>query len=168
MGFERNYPIKIPSKQLTSKNFSTFNYLSNVNPWTCLIDVGGSFGITIDINKTRKLDWRVQSKFKMGLHKRDLSLLLQLQQFLGGIGSIHINKTLNKVNYSIDSNKDLKNLIINLEKYTLLTQKKADFILFKEIVELMKNKVHLSIEGLKKIINIKASMNLGLSDFLKS
>jgi len=32
----------------------------------------------------------------------------------------------------------------------------------------MKNKVHLSIEGLKQIINIKASMNLGLSDFLKS
>ena len=32
----------------------------------------------------------------------------------------------------------------------------------------MKNKVHLSSEGLKKIINIKASMNLGLSDFLKS
>jgi hypothetical protein len=104
----------------------------------------------------------------MGLHKRDLSLLLQLQQFLGGIGSIHINNTLNKVNYSINSNKDLTNLIINLEKYTLLTQKKADFILFKEVVELMKNKVHLSSEGLKKIINIKASMNLGLSDFLKS
>jgi len=83
MGFERNYPIKIPSKQLNFKNFSTFNYLSNVNPWfwTGLIDAEGSFGITIDINKTRKLGWRVQSKFKMGLHKRililDLSLLLQ-------------------------------------------------------------------------------------------
>jgi hypothetical protein len=63
----------------------------------------------------------------MGLHKRDLSLLLQLQQFLGGIGSIHINNTLNKVNYSINSNKDLTNLIINLEKYTLLTQKKSRF-----------------------------------------
>jgi hypothetical protein len=104
----------------------------------------------------------------MGLHKRDLSLLLQLQQFLGGIGSIHVNQTLNKVNYSVDSKKDLTNLIIHLDRYTLLTQKAADFILFKEVVELMKNKVHLSIEGLKKIINIKASMNLGLSDFLKS
>lgn len=40
--------------------------------------------------------------------------------------------------------------------------------MFKEVVELMKNKVHLSSEGLKKIINIKASMNLGVSDFLKS
>jgi hypothetical protein len=32
----------------------------------------------------------------------------------------------------------------------------------------MKNKVHLSIEGLKQIINIKASMNLGSSDIVKS
>lgn len=32
----------------------------------------------------------------------------------------------------------------------------------------MENKGHLPIEGLNSIINIKASMNLGLSDFLKS
>lgn len=32
----------------------------------------------------------------------------------------------------------------------------------------MNNKAHLSIQGLNQIINIKASMNLGLSDFLKS
>ena len=32
----------------------------------------------------------------------------------------------------------------------------------------MNNKAHLSIEGLNQIINIKASINLGLSDFLKS
>ena len=30
----------------------------------------------------------------------------------------------------------------------------------------MKNKTHLSIRGLNQIINIKASINLGLSDFL--
>jgi hypothetical protein len=33
MGFERNYQIKIPSKQLNIKDFSTFNSLSHVNPW---------------------------------------------------------------------------------------------------------------------------------------
>jgi hypothetical protein len=32
----------------------------------------------------------------------------------------------------------------------------------------MNNKIHLSFEGLQQIINIKASMNLGLSDLLKS
>jgi len=57
MGFERNYQIKIPSKQLKVKNFSTFKYLSHVNPWFWigLIDGEGSFSIIIDRNETRKL-----------------------------------------------------------------------------------------------------------------
>lgn len=64
---------------------------------------------------------------------------------------------------------DLNKLIINLEKYPLLTQKAADFILFKKAVGLFNDKAHLIVEGLeKKIVNIKASMNLGLSDALKS
>ena len=89
-----------------------------MNPWvwTGLIDAEGSFSIIVDRSKTHKLGWRVQSKFQMGLHKRDLSLLLQLQQFLGGIGSIHVHPALNKVNFSIDSKKDLINLIIHLAK----------------------------------------------------
>jgi len=102
----------------------------------------------------------------MDLHKRDISLLLKLQEGLGGIGSI--NSNLNKVIFAINSKEDLKKLIIQLEKYPLLTQKAADFILFKKVVDLMKNKIHLTQEGLQQIINIKASMNLGISDFLKS
>ena len=104
----------------------------------------------------------------MGQHKRDISLLLQLQQYLGGVGTIFTIPNLNMVNYVIASNKELTSLIINLEKYPLLSQKAADFILFKEVIILMKNKYHLSNEGLNQIINIKASINLGLSEFLKS
>lgn len=105
---------------------------------------------------------------KIGLHKRDLSLLLQFQKIFDGIGSIHINPTREVVNFSVDSNKDLINLINHIKKYPLLTQKAADFLLFKQVVELINIKDHLTVEGLQKIINIKASMNLGLSDMLKS
>ena len=40
-------------------------------------------------------------------------------------------------------------------------------MLFKQVIELMQNKTHLTPEGLQKIINIKSSMNLGISDELK-
>ena len=53
---------------------------------------------------------------------------------------------------------------MGLEKYPLLTQKAADFILFKQVLDLIKEKDNLSIEGISKIINIKASMNLGISE----
>jgi hypothetical protein len=88
---------------------------------------------------------------------------------LGGIGSISKNKNREEVNYFVSGIKDLTTIIIpHFIKYFLLTQKAADFILFTRIVEHMNTKDHLSLEGLKQIINIKTSINLGLSDQLKS
>lgn len=134
---------------------------------TGLADSEGTFTIMIDKNIKRTLGWRVQSKFQIGLHVRDLALLLQIQQFFGGIGSI--GKSGNMAFYSVSSVEDLTNIIIpHFETYSLLTQKAADFLLLKNIVELMNEKAHLSTEGLQQIINIKASMNIGLSDVLKS
>jgi hypothetical protein len=66
--------------------------------------------------------------------------------------------------FSVNRLKDLTTIIIpHFEKYLLLTQKAADFILFKKIVQLMNNRAHLNKEGLQEIINIRTSMNLGLS-----
>jgi hypothetical protein len=61
----------------------------------------------------------------------------------------------------------LINVIIpHFEKNPLLTEKQADFELFKEIVVMMHNKQHLSPEGLNKIISLKASLNKGLTTLL--
>lgn len=51
-------------------------------------------------------------------------------------------------------------------KYPLNTQKHADFILFKMVVELINDGVHLTPDGLKKIVSIRASINSGLSELL--
>jgi hypothetical protein len=48
----------------------------------------------------------------------------------------------------------------------LITQKKADFILFKQIINLRNNKEHLTLEGLHKILAIRGSLNLGFVVFL--
>lgn len=61
------------------------------------------------------------------------------------------------------------NVIVNhFEKYPLLTKKLEDFKLFAQVVTLVNQKEHLTISGLHKIISLKASMNLGLSKFLKT
>lgn len=63
--------------------------------------------------------------------------------------------------------KDLMVIIEHLEKYPLITQKRVDFELFKQAVDLIINKKHLTKDGLVNIINIKASMNFGvISDSL--
>lgn len=49
-----------------------------------------------------------------------------------------------------------------------LTQKGADFELFKMAFKLIQSKAHLTAEGLAKIVSIKTLMNKGLSDELKA
>jgi hypothetical protein len=120
-------------------------------------------------NNKYKSGWRIKARFQIGLHVRDISLLYQIQEFFDGIGSIYKEKNNNMVHYEIAGVNDLINILIpHFICFPLLTQKAADFILFKRIVDIMFNKDHLFIEGLQQIINIKASMNLGLSDIIKS
>jgi hypothetical protein len=90
-----------------------------------------------------------------------------IKLYFGGIGNITKH---GKPVYSIEllRTTGLNHVIIpHFDKYPLITQKRADFILFKQVVDLMKNKKHLTKEGLQQIVNLRASMNLGLSDKLK-
>jgi LAGLIDADG endonuclease len=170
MGGESYYQINYPSKQCKFY-FSTLQSDKNVQlkPYwvTGFTDAEGTFTIVIDKVQKRKLGWRIQSKFQICLHVRDLPLLLKIKHFFRGIGSVSVSGDL--AFYSVSSVKDLVNIIVpHFLNYPLLTQKGADFILFKQIVELMDNRAHLTVEGFNKIINIKAAMNLGLSDSFKS
>ena len=45
----------------------------------------------------------------------------------------------------------------------LISQKRADFELFKQVVVIMINKQHLSLSGLQEVVNIRASMNKGFT-----
>jgi hypothetical protein len=70
--------------------------------------------------------------------------------------------------YRVDRfNHILEVIVPHFDKYPLITQKLADYFIFKEIVSLMEKKEHLILAGLKKILSLKASLNLGLSSELK-
>jgi hypothetical protein len=59
-------------------------------------------------------------------------------------------------------------IIPHFEKYPLKTKKYADFMLFKAAVLLVKEKQIYTEESLQKIVNIRSSMNKGLTDILTS
>jgi hypothetical protein len=68
----------------------------------------------------------------------------------------------------VTSPKQILNKIIpHFDKYNLITQKQADYLLFKKIVNLIEQGEHLKREGIQLIINVRASLNLGLSEVLK-
>ena len=64
--------------------------------------------------------------------------------------------------YLVQSIKDLAVIINHFDKYSLITKKQADYLLFKMAVNLINNKEHLTMEGLPKFVAIKASINRGL------
>lgn len=87
-----------------------------------------------------------------------MALLKLIQSEFNGVGNIW---------EGISSIKDLKILIAHLDKYPLLTQKWKDFQLFKQAWGMVVRKEHLTVEGLNRILSIKAEMNgNGLSDKL--
>jgi len=133
---------------------------------TGFADAESSFSLRITKDSGRKTGWRVLPIFTIELHKRDIALLKQIQAFFG-VGVLSIRKN-GKAVYYVQSFKDLTDVIIpHFINYPLLTKKWADFLLFKMAVELLNAKVQATTEGLQKIINIRATMNKGLSDALK-
>jgi hypothetical protein len=145
------------------KNLNKNNY-EKVNPYfvSGFSDAESTFGISIYKKKEYKTGWHVRVEFAIGIHAKDKALLYQIQSFFGGVGQIY--EYSEKCHLRVFSSKDLTNVIIpHFDKYPLITKKRADFLLFKMAVVLMNKKEHLTIEGLKKIVSIKASMNLGLT-----
>jgi hypothetical protein len=58
-------------------------------------------------------------------------------------------------------------IIDHFDQYPLLTQKRTDFEFFKQIILMMGNKEHITLEGFRGIVAIRCSLNKGLSEKLK-
>ena len=102
------------------------------------------------------------------MHEKDRNLIQSVKDFFGGIGSISIPNKNFTVEFRVSALKDLINVIFpHFDNYPLITKKHSDYLLFKQIVLLMLNKEHASLEGIQKILNIKVYLNKGLSASLK-
>lgn len=142
--------------------------LSKLCPWyvTGLVDAEGCFYVTFQKHSECSTGWNVRAGFSIGMHTRDKALLEQIKLYFG-VGEI-FKHSKNAYQYRVTSLKDLISVIIpHFIKYPLITQKWADFKLFKQVVCLMNQRKHVTPEGLQQIINIKAVLNSGLSDTLK-
>jgi hypothetical protein len=149
------------------------------NPW-----LSSLYDITKNNKPLKTIPLSVRLYFQIGLHLKDKSILELIKSELG-VGKIYSSRV-DSVELQVSSFKDTGAIINFFEKYPLITQKWTDYMLFKEAYELMLNKEHLTIEGLLKLVNIKAappprsagggaavtlrvtaSINRGLTDELK-
>ena len=177
LGFERNLRIKIPSKQIIqSQLFSTLNTTTKtitdnkfrVLPWfvTGFADAECCFMLTIRKAARQTLGWQIEANFVINLHKRDIELLKEIQSFFGGVGRISKERN-GCIDFTISSlNQIITQVIPHFDKYLLNTQKRADYLLFKQAVIIMQRGEHLTVSGLEAIVNIRATLNKGLTSSL--
>ena len=69
--------------------------------------------------------------------------------------------------YYIRRFKEIDLLIDHFNKYPLITQKHADYLLFKSAFQIINKKEYLTLKGFNELLKIKATMNKGLPQELK-
>jgi len=165
--YSYNY-IRNLSYLTCNKDINTIQNIRKLSPYyiTGFVDGEGCFLINIVKGSNQILGFNVNLVFKLKLHSRDIELLKSIKNTLGQIGNITIRKD-DYVEFIVSSKKDIEILIKHFESYPLITQKWSDYKLFKQTFILIKNKEHLKIEGLNKIVSLKSVLNNGLSDKLK-
>ena len=157
-----------------ARNYSTLatprrsveNFQLDPNWATGFVDGEGCFTCYITENQEIKTGWRVKPAFVLTLHARDRPLLEKIQKTLA-VGKTYKHGS-QSIQFVVTSRKDLGVCIKFFLKYKLQSQKRADFLLWMQVFELMERREHQTIEGLHKIVAIKASMNLGLSEKLRA
>lgn len=122
-------------------------------------DGEGSFCVSFSPRKLGEVDWEVRPSFSISQHKRSRDVLFKIKDFFA-CGSIRFSKKDQNYKYEVRSMTELSEKIIpHFQKFFLETSKRKDFLLFQEIIDLMRNNKHLRKDGLKEIINLAKQMN---------
>lgn len=114
----------------------------------------------VDVAKSNtKVGQAVNLRFKLSQHSRDTLLFRSLVDYLG-CGVIRVDEVKNVVYFTVTRFSDVFEKIIPLfTKYELIGNKKQDFADFCLVANLMKERAHLTQNGLESILKIKNDMN---------
>jgi len=168
MGFERNYQVKIPAKQLINRTYSTVLNKQTLNPWflSGFADAESSFILSIFKNEKSKLKWRVSPYFSIHIHIKDIALLKLIQNTLN-VGKVRKNSETTAV-FRVDNLQEIQVVINHFKKYPLVSAKHSDFLLFEAAYNLIKKKEHLTVAGLEKVLALRYNLNKGLPVDIKT
>lgn len=147
---------------------SKINNDNKLDPWyvTGFADGEGCFNILVVRSKSNLIGWQIQPRFVIEVNIKDIDLLLKVKDFFGGIGSVTTTKSVAR--FAVYGFKDIVNVILkHFEDYPLQSAKQIDYYFWRECINLMLEKKHLTLEGLTEVISNKFTMNFGESEKLK-
>ena len=123
------------------------------------VDGEGSFSVAVIRHPMQKFGWMINPCFQVYQHKKHREVL-ELCKYVFKSGAIYRKSGIHPVlNYSINSQKDIKERVIPFfDRYPLVT-KKENYEKFRYIVNAMEHKQHLKPKGFCELVDIAYSMN---------
>ena len=123
-------------------------------------DGEGCFTISISPRARLLVGWEVRPSFSVSQNRDRSEVLFMLEDYFG-CGSIRPDRSDKTLKWETRRLDDLVERVIpHFERYPLLSKKRLDFELFKIICNRMKEKAHLSRNGLVEIVQLAHSMNV--------
>ena len=133
---------------------------------TGFVDGEGCFAVPMHRNPTSSVGWQVQPQFVVVQSASSVRALEVLRDYFG-CGRINVNARRDNhreplYRYIVRRFADLDEIIVPFfQTYSLRTSKRENFEKFVEVLELMKQRRHLNIDGLLEIAAIVETMNHG-------
>ena len=115
--------------------------------------------IRVSNSPNHKLNKKTQLEFNLSQHARDEELMRAIANFFGiNAGSVSLNR--NAYVFRVVNFSELTEIILPLFiNHPIQGIKYFDYLDFLKAAELIKNKKHLTLEGLEQIQKIKDGMN---------
>lgn len=145
------------------------NFMLDPNYIVGFVDGEGCFSITVNKHKDRKLP-EIRLLFEIEVREDDKEIICQIQETLecGKIYCLNYDryeKWRPHVKYKVSDFDSVVNKIIPFfQKHPLQAKKRFQFQRFCKVAELMKEKVHLTSEGVARIIEIRHKDSLDALD----
>jgi LAGLIDADG endonuclease len=128
------------------------------------VDGEGCFSCPIQRNSTMTLGWQLQPRFAVVQGERSAHVLYLLQSYFG-CGHVYRNRRRDNhkedlLCFNVFRLDDLSNIIVPFfEANPLRTAKQEEFLKFRAILRMMKLRMHLTLDGMRKIAEIQQKMN---------
>ena len=119
----------------------------------------GCFQITLIKTTSNQSGYWVQLSFQLSQHTRDIELIDSIKEYLD-CGQTTVYDNHNYIRYTVSNIPDIMEKVIPFfDKYLIVGVKSQDYEDFKQVVLMVKDKKHLTSEGLNLIKKIKGGMN---------
>lgn len=135
---------------MNNLNFNNASALFSIAKFiTGFTDAEGCFHVSIVENKNFNTGKSVRAIFQITLHEKD-NIILEFIKNYFKVGKV-IDRKDESFYYRVAQVEELMIIIKHFDQYPLYTQKKVDYMSFKQIVNLIIDKQHLTLNGLEKI-----------------